>query len=111
MISSTGLAAPGPRRLSYTYSTVNEGMLDVEGLCANQTVSRVAQLASHRWRGGHASAVAETRRNMISALVEATGAVLSLRRSRRSKSFGTGTSATLAGMLRGRSPRKVTGQP
>ena len=35
------------------------------------------ELASHRWRGGHASAVAETRRNMIYALVEATGAVLS----------------------------------
>ncbi len=34
-------------------------------------------VASHRWRGGHASAVAETRRNMIYALVEATGAVLS----------------------------------
>ena len=33
-------------------------------------------VASHRWRGGHASAVAETRRNMIYALVEATGAVL-----------------------------------
>jgi hypothetical protein len=36
------------------------------------------ELASHRWRGGHDSAVAETRRdNLMYALVEATGAVLS----------------------------------
>ena len=47
------------------------------------------ELASHRWRGGHASAVAETRRNMIHALVEATGAVLSWA-SRRLSKIGTG---------------------